>query len=261
MEQQFTNEELINQIRSGKGNVGVLKNTLVEQNKGLCYKELMEIQKKHPGLSFHNMQELEQEAYLGLALAIELFDTEKGANFATYATHKIKGRMKNALSDMLYGDIPKRMKKMCNMYLAFLNDYQMRNGSTPTPKTAMELLGWNLGLYEEVQRCLNISRMESLDVLTQTGEETFLNEASLLSDEDVYSRVEAAQCRELIEKNMQELHNERQEYILHEYYYKGRTYEDISKELGVSKVRVHQLERKGIKTLGKKDDIQKWHDA
>ena len=83
MDYKATNEELVTMIQDGS-NVKENLERLYLQNIGLIEKVI----RRYSGIE--ELEDLRQEAFIGMVKAARLWDPEKGANFSTYYLYWIK---------------------------------------------------------------------------------------------------------------------------------------------------------------------------
>ena len=198
--------------------------------------------------------DLIQEGSIGLITAARKFDYTRDLRFSTYATDWIKQRISLSLNDQsgiirIPAYTAERMKKLS----AARSEILAREGREPGLAELAERTGFAEEKVEELLALMPV--VSSLDIpVGEKGEDTL---GSLLpGDEDLEPQAELIrrELKTLLAELMQHL-NERQRTILRLHFGMDdgvcRSLEEISKQLGISKERVRQIERQAMDKLQK----------
>ena len=129
------NEQLVARIRAG---VDTADNMLIlyEQNHGFIHKMAL----KYSG--YAEIEDLKQEAYIGLCAAVEHYDEDKGVAFISYAGFWIKQTMQRYI-DNCGGVVrlPVHAREWIAKYKKILREYRQYYGSEPSERELCHLLG------------------------------------------------------------------------------------------------------------------------
>jgi RNA polymerase primary sigma factor len=229
---------------------GVLaKQRIVESN----YRFVVAIARDYQHASDLELPDLIQEGSLGLIRAAELFDHRLGFRFTTYAGWWIRQSVIRAIQNFsrtirLPSHIHDRLVKVRRVRLALWHEFARE----PRSAEIAEQLGWTA---EDVQFLLDVGR--SVISLNQpAGPDTELELIDLVADpfESAYESLFHAELEGAIAAAVEGLSARDRLIITRRFGLadgKPRTLEEIGQELGISRERVRQLERRAFERLAR----------
>lgn len=203
-------------------------------------------QLKYLGVPF---DDLIQEGNIGLLRAIDGYDHSLGYRFASYASWWIQQSMMRAIADQSRTirypvGLVDKMSKVRITTLVF----QQRNGRRPTEQEIIEITGLKPWI---VKRCLEAATTLSLDTRIGDDDTTL---ADLIEDVEA-THPDEPLLHDDVRRQLSDLLAtlpHREEHILRRRFGidgEERTFEELGRELCLSKERIRQLEVKALKVL------------
>ncbi|MDO5690389.1 MAG: SigB/SigF/SigG family RNA polymerase sigma factor [Tissierellia bacterium] len=198
--------------------------------------------------------DLYQVASIGLILAIDRYDVEKGFEFSSYATPTIIGEIKKYFRDKGWViRVPRRIqelsKKVNNARMTLSQNLQ----KSPTVTDIAAYLNIS---EEEVLEAIEASRVYSPQSLDATYEISYddreVNLSELIGEED--KRFEKIEFVDFINRTMEKL-NDIEKQILIDRYFEKKTQVSIAKKLEISQMTVSRIEKKIIEKFRKELEI------
>jgi RNA polymerase sigma-B factor len=193
------------------------------------------------------LEDLVQVGAIGLVLAIERFDLERGTQFTTYAVPTIVGEIQRHFRDRAWAvHVPRRMKELSLRLTRTVETSTADLGRSPTISELAEMLGIE---EDEVVEALETYHAYSTRSLSQplgaggSDEETM--EDVLGETERGYEEVEHGV---LVEAGLGAL-DARERAIVELRFFEGLTQSEIAARIGISQMHVSRLLRRALVTM------------
>lgn len=189
------------------------------------------------GVDFEDMY---QVACMGLVIAVERFDPDRGVQFATFATPTIMGELRRFMRDKSTCiKIPRKL------YEIFCRAESVKRESEDMSiEDIAEHLGVPAKTVEEAYRVGDIAFIKSLEdeAYTDGG----LSVSSMLGfDDEGFTLIEN---RDFMRYCLSQM-SEREAELLKERFYDEKTQAELAKKWGVSQMYVSRLEKKVIQKI------------
>jgi len=221
------------------------KNYLLNEHASLVKRLAFQLKARLPASV--EVDDLIQAGMIGLLDAITRFETDRGAQFETYAIQRIRGSMLDELrsSDWLPRGIRQSMRKI----EAAIEALQQHLGRPPSDKEVAKQLKMTLAEYQDV---LFESSGHQLiyydDFHDAEGKEHFLDTFASAISGDPLSRLLQDDFRLAVIKAIDAL-PEREKLLLSLYYEQELNLKEVGAVIGVSESRVSQLHTQAMARL------------
>ena len=186
------------------------------------------------------LDDLIQVAMLGVLKAVERFDPDYGATFATFAVPTITGELRRHFRDTTWAvHVPRRARDLQHTVKVAVNDLSQTLGRSPTADEVAEHTGVAV---EEVLDALEAARCYRKTPLATPSDDDEDDVDRLGRDDPALDAVDA---RMTVERLLRELPS-RERRIVELRYLSGLSQSQIGEIVGVSQVQVSRLLRASL---------------
>ena len=214
-------------------------------------KLVISVAKRHTGKGMQ-LLDLIQEGNMGLAKAVEKYNSEKGFKFSTYATWWIRQAITRSIADQARTiRIPVHMTEQINKVKKAASILTRELGREPTTAEISERTGIP---KERVREALRVSQ-EPISLDTPIGDEDDTHFGDFLKDNNIPDPADVAAralLREEIDKVLDTL-TPREANVLRMRYGlndgNSHTLEEVGAEFTVTRERIRQIEAKALRKL------------
>ena len=246
-----SNEELVERIQAGEDQDGELMRQLWEQNR-----RFIVILARRCGKPAE-LEDLEQEGFIGLYTAAQVYQAGHEASFLTYASYWIKQSMRRYLDNNgTVIRIPCHRRQEVATYRKMVQAFQKRIGRKPTEWEACAALGISLAQLWELVRSGHLETVRSLDKPNSYGGE---DDTETLADtvpdgthmeDGVLDRVQQEELEAALWPVVDTL-PDKQAAVVRMRYQEGLTLKQCGERLGCAPEGIRQHENSAIRELRK----------
>jgi RNA polymerase sigma-B factor len=186
-----------------------------------------------------DVEDLRQVGYVGLVLAIQRFDPERGTQFSAFARPTVQGEIRRYFRDKRrWIRLPRRLQEMKADIRQVTEALTQDLSRAPTLSEIAEVLGVDTDIVLEAFTADDVYAPVSLDTpLRSDGEDTYTVSDVLGVDDRHYELL--TDCTSLLP--LLGSLSDRQRHLLHLRFFEDRTQSEIAEELGVSQMHVSRL--------------------
>lgn len=192
--------------------------------------------------------DLLQIARLGLVLAVDRYDAERGSSFLSFAVPTVMGEVRRHFRDHTWSlRVPRRLKEVQLRIGPAVESLSHRLGRMPTAREIAAELDVELAEVTQAMVASNAYQTNSIDaVANDDGENTPLALRDTLGGEEPSYRLleDAIAVRPLLAALP-----ERERSVLVMRFFENRTQTQIAEQLGVSQMQVSRILTKTLATL------------
>jgi len=183
---------------------------------------------------------------LGLIESIDRFDASRGVPFESFARHRVRGAILDALRAADW--VPHSVRRKAQAIDRTRRSLAKRGRATDDQRVAAAM-GLPVERYRSMTQDAEIRQVLSLDAPAANGTSPLLDTVG--GDEDLQADTETAELRSLLRAAVQRL-PAREQRAIELYYFRGLQLKEVGAQLGVTESRACQLCGQGIKRLRKR---------
>lgn len=214
----------------------------------LAHRNLVEILSSKMVRKGAPVEDLIQVGTIGLILALDRFDPDRGVKFSTYAVNTIVGEIKHYFRDCTWiVKVPRQLQEIAADVHRYREHETRLRGKAPTIGELAERMGISEELIVEAMELEVVYSPYSLDAqLGQDDSEHHerLTEVLGRSDRRLDSMVNYAPLWRAIDQL-----EPRKRWILRRRYFDEWSQSEVGRALGISQMHVSRLEREALKEL------------
>jgi RNA polymerase sigma-B factor len=184
------------------------------------------------------LDDLTQVAYLGLCMAVERFDPDRGLEFKTFAAPTIIGELKRHFRDKTWAvRVPRRLQELHLEMNSAVALFSQEHGRSPTVAEMARELGAS---EEEVLEALEAGqsyRSSSIDQATDDDRDGDILASRLGQEDPSFREADLWVSISGVVKTLPD----RERRILYLRFFKGQMQSEIARQLGISQMHVSRL--------------------
>lgn len=240
----MTNEQMVEEIRNGVS---------VTENMERLYLNNLPLIKKFikPYTSYESEEDLLQEAYFGLAEAIQRYETSENVLFMTYAQFWIRQQIKKYIENCRFGfKIPRSYIWKINRYKKSIQEYQQIYRETPTDQDMADFMDVSVDEIQKIR--FYAADIKSIDAPIQDSDGLSLSDTlgcdfSLENTivDKIYEGYQEKELWDIVERYT----DTRQQEIIRQHFQEGKTISEIARESGQNFQAVRTQKEKALRKL------------
>ena len=240
-----SNEQIVLKIKSKED---VIENMLFlwQQNQGFVHKMAV----RYSG--FAEVEDLKQEAYIGLCAAVEHYDEDKGVPFVNYAGFWIKQIMQRYIDNCgSVVRIPVGAREEIQKYRRVSNEYRKYYGREVTEREMSAFLGVSREKLAQIKENVRKVQIKSISEPIGGEEELFIADtiaADINIEEDISMQLDTAAMSKELWRAVDQLPEEQSE-VIRQRYKEQKTLQEAGDSIGISVSAVRSIESKAMRTL------------
>jgi RNA polymerase sigma-B factor len=238
-------EELSQQISSGENpeETQSIREEIIQRFGGLVRDVAHEF--RNSGAPW---DDLVQAGYLGLLNAVQNFEYKRGLKFSTYATHLIRGEIRNYIREQHIIHIPEWLQRLSHRLQTAEAHFYKRHGRLPR--------------LHELAEEINISPEGVQEILKARAAFTYISLDAERRGQDPRPRIDVTKIRSLdrhlfpIELRIRvamaiEKLSELQQKVIDGLFYRGESQQEVGRRLGYSQKHVSRLKTESLRQIKK----------
>lgn len=233
--------ELIRQAQGTGRAAERARDRVIELNMGLVWAMM---KKLRPRGSRLEREDVEQLGRIGLAVALDRFDTTRGTKFSTYAIPWVMRYIRRGMDET--GHTIRRPIWVTDTLFELLKiqeDFEQEHHRLPTFEELADLSGKPLATVQKVMEAPN-GLLSLEEIVGNDDGNTKI--ADFIEDPDRY---EAGVELRLLLEGVIDLLSEREQRVIRARFWEDRRLWDVADELGISREGVRQIEEYALKKL------------
>ena len=178
VEQRGNNEQIVGQIQAGE-NEQENMTLLWQQNQNF----ITMIARKYSSCA--EMEDLEQEGYIGLYEAVRHYDASSGIPFINYAAFWIRQVMRRYIDNCgRVVRIPTHAVDKMQRYKKIKSEYQKYYGKIPTDREMSAFMGMDEESLKNIKKAAAMGKIRSLDEpISNDGEDIYIGDDHCIKGE------------------------------------------------------------------------------
>lgn len=245
-QEKISNEQLVARIRSGENEAGNML-ALWQQNTGFINKMAL----KYSG--YAEMDDLNQEGYIGLCEAVRHYEIDSGVPFINYAAFWIKQTMQRYIENCgSVVRIPVHARQEIRDYKRVLNEYRKYYGKEPSDREMRHFLHVSEEKLDQIKKAVQMGQIRSLsEPISNDDSDMSLSDMVASGEdmeEDCIRRMDFQKMRSVLWEEVDELPDQ-QAQVIRKRYLNGCTMEKVGHELGIGTSAARNLQDKAMRSL------------
>lgn len=239
----MTNEQLVEEIKNGY---------CVNKNMEQLYKQNLPLIKKvcKPYAVYEPLEDLLQEAFIGLYKAIEKYDSSEEVSFITYALFWVKQSVKRYMEKCNDLHLPSYVLQMQYKYKRTVSELESTLFRKPTIAEIADKMGVTISKVKSIRASL--VDIVSINAPLASDEDSTLADtlkADLDTEECVIDKIYHEQQKSelwgIVEHYTSDVEND----VLRDYFIKNKSMSDIAREYNMSFHAVRAIKQSGLRKL------------
>ena len=254
-----TNEELVEQIRNSTGkDQSDLLMQLYNRNYGMIHKIAKQFS------AFESIQDLEQQAYFGLRIAVDRYDPGKGVLFLSYATFWIRQSIKRYLDEC--GSVlrlPVYLREKIFQYDQIIKSHQRQFGKEPTNAELMRALSVDRKRLQQIKKYAVLIQPASLNKVISEDDDTYTLQDAIADPADHFQEIDDQVDNKILKNaiwNEVDLLGADPADVIKRRFRDQETLQAIGDVYGVSKERVRKILNDALRKLRLSKKIRQYAD-
>ena len=242
----MTNEQLVEEIKAGK-NVSENMLQLWQQNKAFIRKIIGKYK------TCAEFEELEQQSYIGLCIAVQRYNPQKGLLFLTYAPYWIEQNMQRYIAECCISvRIPVFARDKALQYKRMAQEFKKQHGRCPSDAEARDILGVSEERFGTIKRGVLALDVLSLDYPVDREDEEYTLGDTVATESnvetDVLTKLDGMAMKETLWAAVDELPGNLPG-VMRYIYQDNMSIDEVAQKLGITKSQAYRAEQKALYIL------------